>query len=252
VVNANDGSARVLANEVALVTGSTRGIGRAIAARFAAEGARVVVNGRRSEDAARVAEQIGAGAIGIAADVSDSAQAERLVAETVAKLGRIDVLVNNAGVALDNFLPTTSDERWRAVLDTNLSGPLYLMRAAVPVMREHGGGAILNIVSWSGLRGNVGQAAYSASKAGLYGLTLSMAKELGKFGIRVNALAPAVATEMAAEMPEELKEKARKRRALKIDGTPDDVAEAALFLVSDRARFTTGQVLHVDGGLHLS
>jgi NAD(P)-dependent dehydrogenase (short-subunit alcohol dehydrogenase family) len=162
------------------------------------------------------------------------------------------VLVNNAGVALDNFVTKTSDERWRRVLDTNLSGPLYLIRAAVPVMKERGGGAILNIVSWSGLRGNVGQAAYSASKAGLYGLTLSMAKELGKFGIRVNALAPAVPTEMAAEMPEELKEKARRRRALKIDGSVEDVVEGALFLVSDRSRFTTGQVLHVDGGLHLS
>jgi 3-oxoacyl-[acyl-carrier protein] reductase len=241
-----------LAGKVALVTGSTRGIGRGIAARFAAEGARVVVNGRSGADTERVAAEIGSGAIGLAADIANSAQAERLIAETVAKLGRLDVLVNNAGVALDNFLPKTSDERWQAVLATNLSGPLYLMRAAVPVMREQGSGAILNIVSWSGLRGNVGQAAYSASKAGLHGLTLSMAKELGKFGIRVNALAPAVPTEMAAEMPEELKEKARRRRALKLDGTIEDVAEGALFLVSDRARFTTGQVLHVDGGLHLN
>ena len=241
-----------LAGRVALITGSTRGIGRGIAARFAAEGARVVVNGRSADDAQRVAKELGGDAIGLAADVGDSAQAERLVAETVARLGRLDVLVNNAGIALDNFVTKTSDERWRRVLDTNLSGPLYLIRACVPVMREQGGGAILNIVSWSGLRGNVGQAAYSASKAGLYGLTLSLAKELGKFGIRVNALAPAVATDMAAEMPEELKEKARKRRALKIDGSVEDVAEGALFLVSERARFTTGQVLHVDGGLHLN
>ena len=124
--------------------------------------------------------------------------------------------------------------------------------AAVPVMKDQGGGAILNLLSWSGLRGNVGQAAYSAAKAGLHGLTLSMAKELGKFGIRVNGLAPAVPTDMAAEMPEELKEKARRRRALKIDGTIEDVAEGALFLVSERARFVTGQVLHVDGGLHLN
>jgi 3-oxoacyl-[acyl-carrier protein] reductase len=241
-----------LTGRVALVTGSTRGIGRGIAARFAAEGARVVVNGRSAEDAERVAKELDASAIGLAADVGDSAQAERLVAETLARLGRLDVLVNNAGIALDNFVTKTSDERWRRVLDTNLSGPLYLIRAAVPVMRELGGGAILNIVSWSGLRGNVGQAAYSASKAGLHGLTLSMAKELGKFGIRVNALAPAVPTDMAADMPEELKEKARKRRALKIDGSVEDVAEGALYLVSDRARFTTGQVLHVDGGLHLN
>jgi 3-oxoacyl-[acyl-carrier protein] reductase len=241
-----------LEDRVVLVTGSTRGIGRGIAERFAREGARVVVNGRSAEDVEQVAKEIGAGAIGVAADIGDSAEASRLVEATSDAFGRIDILVNNAGVALDNFVTRVTDERWEAVLATNLSGPLYLIRGAVPIMREQGGGTILNLLSWSGLRGNVGQGAYAASKAGLHGLTLSLAKELGKFGIRVNGISPAVVTDMAQQMTEELKKRARGRRPLKIDGTPEDVAEAALFLASDRARFTTGQVLHVDGGLHLN
>ena len=245
-------SGRELEGRVAIVTGSTRGIGRAIAARFAAEGARVVVNGRSAEATASVAKEIGDEALAVAADVGKPADASRLVAETVDAFGRVDVLVNNAGVSLDNFVTKVTDERFDAVIQTNLAGPVYLVRAVVPHMKEHGGGAILNLLSWSGMRGNVGQAAYSASKAGLLGLTLSLAKELGKFGIRVNGLSPAVPTDMGAQMSPELQEKARRRRAIKIDGTPDDVAEGALFLVSDRARFTTGQVLHVDGGLHLN
>jgi 3-oxoacyl-[acyl-carrier protein] reductase len=250
--DASNQASSELEGRVALVTGSTRGIGRAIAARFARAGAVVVVNGRSESETQAVAKEIGHGAVGIAADVAHPEEAARLVASTLEQFGRLDVLVNNAGIALDNFVTRVSDERWEAVLGTNLSGPLYLIRAAVPAMREQGGGSILNVVSWSGLRGNVGQAAYSASKAGLHGLTLSTAKELGKFGIRVNALSPAVATEMAGQMSEDLQKRARSRRPLKIDGQPDDVAEGALFLVSDRARFTTGQVLHVDGGLHLN
>jgi len=241
-----------LVGRVALVTGSTRGIGRSIAERFAEAGARVIVNGRGAADAEAVAKEIGRGARPVAADIGDPAEAVRLVERTLEAFGRIDVLINNAGVALDNFVTKVTDERWESVLATNLSGPLYLIRAVVPSMREQGSGNILNLLSWSGLRGNVGQSAYAASKAGLYGLTLSLAKELGKFGIRVNGISPAVVTDMAAQMSEELQKKARGRRPLKIDGEPRDVAEAALFLASDRARFTTGQVLHVDGGLHLS
>ena len=241
-----------LEDRVALVTGSTRGLGRGIAERFAREGARVVVNGRSAEDADRVAKKIGGGAIGVAADISSSAEAARLVATTRDAFGRIDILVNNAGISLDNYVSRITDERWESVLATNLSGPLYLIREVVPILREQQAGTILNLLSWSGLRGNVGQGAYAASKAGLYGLTLSLAKELGRFGIRVNGISPAVMTDMSQQMTEELKKKARGRRPIKIDGTPEDVAEAALFLVSDRARFTTGQVLHVDGGLHLN
>ena len=241
-----------LHNQVALVTGSTRGLGRSIAERFAREGARVVINGRTQEDAEAVAQAIGPPAIGVAADVSKPEEANRLVEQIQRETGRLDILVNNAGIALDNFVTGISDERWDQVIATNLSGPLYLIRATVPHMKQQGGGTILNLLSWSGLRGNVGQATYSASKAGLHGLTLSLAKELGKFGIRVNGLAPAVPTDMADQMSDELKKKTRGRRPIKIDGTVDDVAEGALFLASERSRFTTGQILHVDGGLHLN
>jgi len=241
-----------LDERITLVTGSTRGIGRAIAERLSAEGARLVVNGRSATDAERVAKELGAGAIAVAADVSDPAQAETLVQTILDRFGRIDILVNNAGITRDNFISGISNERWAEVLGTNLSAPLYLARAAVPAMRKQGVGSILNLLSWSGLRGNVGQAAYSATKAGLYGLTLSLAKELGKFGIRVNGISPAVPTEMTQVMSEELRKKARSRVPLRVEGSLADVAEGALFLVSDRARFTTGQVLHVDGGLHLN
>jgi 3-oxoacyl-[acyl-carrier protein] reductase len=241
-----------LDERITLVTGSTRGIGRAIAERLSAEGARLVVNGRSAADAERVAKELGAGAIAVAADVSDPAQAEALVQTILDRFGRIDILVNNAGIARDNYISKISNERWAEVLGTNLSAPLYLARAAVPAMRKQGVGSILNLLSWSGLRGNVGQAAYAATKAGLYGLTLSLAKELGKFGIRVNGISPAVPTEMTQVMSEELRKKARSRVPLRVEGSLADVAEGALFLVSDRARFTTGQVLHVDGGLHLN
>jgi 3-oxoacyl-[acyl-carrier protein] reductase len=175
-----------------------------------------------------------------------------MVDGALARWGRIDMAVNNAGIALDNYVTGITDERWERTIATNLSGPLFLIRAVVPTMKEQGGGAILNVTSWAGMRGNVGQASYSASKAGLYGLTLTCAKELGKFGIRVNALAPAVATDIGADMSDKLKEAAARRRPLKIDGTVEDVADGALFLLSDRARFITGQLLNVDGGIHLS
>ena len=160
-------------------------------------------------------------------------------------------LVNNAGVAFDNFITGVSDERWAATLATNLSGPFAALRAATRVMK-HGGGVVLNVISWAGERGNVGQVAYSASKAGLQAVTLSAAKELGKFGIRVNSLSPAVPTDMTQVMTEGLQQAAAKRRPLKVGGSPADVAEGALFLCSNRSRFVTGDILHVDGGLHLN
>jgi 3-oxoacyl-[acyl-carrier protein] reductase len=191
-------------------------------------------------------------AVGHACDIGAPGAADALVAAATAAFGRLDILVNNAGVAIDNFVTGVTDDRWSATLATNLTGPFAALRAATRVMKDGGGGVVLNVISWAGERGNVGQVAYSASKAGLHAVTLSTAKELGKFGIRVNSLSPAVATDMTQMMDERLQKASASRRPLKIQGTPNDVAEGALFLVSDRSRFVTGDTLHVDGGLHLN
>jgi 3-oxoacyl-[acyl-carrier protein] reductase len=243
--------AGALHGKVAIVTGSTRGIGRAIAARFAAEGALVVVHGRDQSRCDATATEIGA-AFAFAGDIARPGVADAVVKATVARLGRLDIVVNNAGVAIDNFVTGVTDERWADTLATNLTGPFALLRAATRVMKQSGGGSIVNVISWAGERGNVGQVAYAASKAGLHAVTLSAAKELGKFAIRVNSLSPAVRTDMTAVVDERLQRATSSRRPLKFEGTTDDVAEAALFLASDRSRFVTGDTLHVDGGLHLN
>ncbi|MET0146962.1 MAG: SDR family NAD(P)-dependent oxidoreductase [Ilumatobacteraceae bacterium] len=240
-----------LAWKVAIVTGSTRGIGRGIAERFAAEGATVVVHGRDEATCEEVAKTL-PGASWFAGDIGAPGFADELVAHAVGRHGRLDILVNNAGAAIDNFITGVSDERWADTLATNLSGPFAAIRAAVRVMKTGGGGTIVNVVSWAGERGNVGQVAYSAAKAGLHAMTLTGAKELGKFAIRVNSLSPAVSTDMSGQMDPHLQAAAAKRKPLKITGLVSDVAEGALFLVSDRSRFVTGDVLHVDGGLHLN
>jgi 3-oxoacyl-[acyl-carrier protein] reductase len=240
-----------LAGKVAIVTGSTRGIGRAIAERFAAEGASVVVHGRSLDACAEVASTI-PNAVWHACDLASPGLADGLVQAALQAFGRLDVLVNNAGVAVDNFITGVTDDRWDVTLATNLSGPFAALRAATRVMKESGGGVVLNVTSWAGERGNVGQVAYSASKAGLHAVTLSAAKELGKFAIRVNSLSPAVPTDMTQVMDERLQKLAASRRPLKFVGTLGDVAEGALFLCSDRSRFVTGETLHVDGGLHLN
>jgi len=240
-----------LSSRVAIVTGSTRGIGRAIAERFAAEGASVVVHGRDQTTCDAIAEGLPS-ALGHACDIATPGAADALVAAAVERFGHLDVVVNNAGAAIDNFITGVTDERWDATLAVNLTGPFAVLRAAARVMKDGGGGVVLNVISWAGERGNVGQVAYSASKAGLHAVTLSAAKELGKFSIRVNSLSPAVQTDMTQVMDERLQKAAASRRPLKHTGGVDDVAEAALFLCSDRSRFVTGDTLHVDGGLHLN
>lgn len=246
-----------LDGRVALVTGSTRGIGRAIAERLAAAGATVVVHGRSREAVGEVAAAI-PGAIAVARTLDSAAAGDDLVADVLAAGGRIDIVVNNAGVALDNFVTGVTDERWEATLAANLSAPFGIVRAATRAMKEQGrdatgvAGAIVNITSTSGERGNVGQSAYAASKGGLHSFTMTAARELGRFGIRVNSLSPLGPTTMNGLVDDEQRAEVGSRLPLGEVASLADIAEAVAFLVSDRARFITGDLLHVDAGMHLS
>lgn len=248
------GAGGSLDGRVAIVTGGTRGIGRSIAERLIDAGASVVVTGRQAESARAVAVELGGAAMGLGIDVRHSEEADRLVAATLEAFGRLDILVNNAGVARDAFITRVTDELWREVIDTNLTGAFWVLRAVVPTMKAQRSGNVLNVLSWSGLRGNAAQAAYASSKAGLLGLTLTAAKELGRWGIRVNGLAPSMETDMVAETiePERYDEYTSRRPVGRAWGTPEEIAAAAHYLVSDLSSYTTGQVLNVDGGLHLN
>jgi 3-oxoacyl-[acyl-carrier protein] reductase len=243
-------------DKVAIVTGSSRGIGRAIALRLAAGGARVVVNYRGSEAAAKeVVAQIeatGGEAIAVQADVSDAAQAEALFDAAKKAFGRIDILVNNAGTTRDTLIMRMSEDDWDVVIDTNLKGAFHCIKAVSRQMMRQKYGRIVNITSVSGIVGNPGQANYAAAKAGLIGLTKTVAKELGSRGITCNAVAPGyVPTALTASLPEELIQQAIERTPLSRMGTTEDMAAAVAFLASDEASFVTGQVLAVDGGLAL-
>ena len=243
----------LLTDRVAIVTGSTRGIGRAIAEGLGQAGARVVVHGRDSQRCDDVASGLD-GAIAMAIDLADDdGAADQLVERTIEELGRLDIVVNNAGVALDNFVTGVTDERWQSTIATNLTAPFALIRAATRVFKSQGsGGVIINLTSVSGERGNAGQAAYAASKAGLHGLALTAAKELGRFGIRVNSVSPMVGTEMNGLIAPERAAAVGKALPLGEVGTPDDVANLVTFLASDHARMITGELIHVDAGFHLT
>src|SRR5215210_1324577 len=246
---------RAGAGRVALVTGGGRGIGRAIALHLARDGVAVAVNYRGSEAAAaevvRQIEADGGRAVALAADVAVAGEATRLVNDAVARLGRLDILVNNAGITRDNLAMRLSEEDWDAVLDTNLKGAFFCAKAALrPLLKAREAGRIVNISSVAGLVGNAGQANYAAAKAGLLGLTKSLAREVASRGITVNAVAPGfVTTEMTDALPEELREAAVKMIPLGRFGAPEDIAEAVAFLASPAARYITGQVLSVDGGM---
>jgi 3-oxoacyl-[acyl-carrier protein] reductase len=242
-----------LAEQVALITGGARGIGREIALLFAQEGADVAlfdVNAELLEQTAGELRGLGRRAEGVAVDVTDGAQVEAGVGKVLDKLGRIDILINNAGITKDGLLVRMDEPQWDRVLDINLKGTFLCTRAVAKHMLKARRGCIVSIASIVGLIGNPGQANYAASKAGIIGFTKAVAKELASRGITCNAIAPGfIKTEMTEALPEQAKQRLLEAIPMGTLGEPKDVAEAALFLVSEAARYITGQVLVVDGGL---
>jgi len=239
-----------LTGRTALVTGSTRGIGRAIAEALAGAGARVAVVGRDQARAAEAAGTLGNGAMGFAADVGEPASIAALVEGVEQTFGQVDILVNNAGLTRDNILFRIKDDDWDTVLDANLRGAFLAIRAVSRGMIKRRWGRIVNIASIVGLTGNKGQANYAASKAGLIGLTKSVAKELGSRNVLVNAVAPGfIETDMTAAMTPDARAALSGQIPLERLGTPRDIAGVVTFLASDHAAYITGQTLVVDGGM---
>ncbi len=244
----------LLDGKVAVITGASRGIGRATALRLAKEGAKVVVNYAGNHAAAEktVADIKAAGgeAIAFQADVANAQAAGELVKAAQGAFGRIDILVNNAGITRDNILALMKEEDWDAVINTNLKGIFNCTKAVAKVMIKQRAGKIVNMTSVVGIMGNAGQTNYAAAKAGVIGFSKSVAKELAGRGITVNAIAPGyITTDMSAAIPEQAKADLAQKIPLSRLGTPEDVAEAVLFLVSDAANYITGQTINVDGGM---
>jgi 3-oxoacyl-[acyl-carrier protein] reductase len=244
-----------LTGKVALVTGASRGLGRAIALAYAAQGADVMVNFRGNEDAAReTMERIaatGRRAELVQGDTSAGRDAcEAIVKATLDAFGKVDILVNNAGITRDNLLMRMDAEEWDAVISTNLSGPFWMTRAIARPMVKARSGRIINMSSAAGRMGNAGQANYAAAKAGLIGLTKTTARELASRGITCNAIAPGlIETDLTADLPEAASEAIRTLTPMGYVGSVDDVAGAAVYFASDEARYVTGQVIGVDGGM---
>jgi 3-oxoacyl-[acyl-carrier protein] reductase len=232
----------LLDGKVAVISGSTRGIGRAMAETFAREGARVVVNGRKEEDTQTASAEI-PGSIGVAGDMSRQSDIDALVQRVVGECGRIDILVNNAAISRRSAVTRVTDDEWTEVIRVNLTGPMFLTRSVVPVMKGHGGGVILNVISGAGTHGTIGFSSYAASKGGLVGLTMTWAKELARFAIRVNALSPSALTDMMRELPPELLDPMEASLA-----RPEDVANVALWLVSDLGKSVNGQIVSAGAG----
>lgn len=242
-----------LVGKVAIITGSARGIGKATAVKFAREGAKVVicdVNVEQVNETVDELKNMGVEAIGLRVDVTDRESVANLIKETVNAFGKLDIMVSNAGITADNTLLKMSEAEFDRVINVNLKGVFNCGQAAAEYMAQNGGGVILNASSVVGLYGNFGQTNYAATKWGVIGMTKTWAKELGKKGIRVNAVAPGfIMTPMTEKMPEKVLEMMKEKSPLKSLGYPEDIANAYCFLASDEARFVTGTVLSVDGGV---
>jgi 3-oxoacyl-[acyl-carrier protein] reductase len=245
---------KLLAGKNALITGASKGIGRAIALRFAQEGANVGFTYLSSvaQGEALVAElqALGVQAKGYRSDASDFAAAEQLITQFLADFGTVDVLVNNAGITKDNLLLRMTEEQWDSVLNVNLKSVFNLTKAATKALMKQRGGSIINLTSVVGVKGNAGQANYAASKAGIIGFSKSVALELGSRNVRCNAIAPGfIETEMTAQLDQKVVDSWKEGIPMKRGGTPEEVADCAVFLGSDLSRYMTGQVLQVNGGM---
>ena len=245
-----------LEGKVAIITGGTRGIGRAIALDLAANGADIALNYRQSADLAqKLAEEIrgmGRRALIVQADVSSFDDAQTMAQQVLEEFGRIDILINNAGMNWDGVVWKMTEEQWDRVINVDLKGTFNYTRAVTPIFREQGSGKIVNITSINGLRGKFGQGNYTAAKAGVIGFTKTCARELGRSSVNVNAVAPGlIETEMVREAPENVREMALAEIVLGRLGLPEEVAYVVTFLCTEKARHITGQVIQVDGGQYI-
>ncbi|HNT93279.1 MAG: 3-oxoacyl-[acyl-carrier-protein] reductase [Bacteroidales bacterium] len=245
---------RLLEGKTAVITGGSRGIGKGIALRFASEGANIaltnIIDNEEFTDAVREIEALGVRAKGYVSDASVFADAENVINEIVKDFGRVDVLVNNAGITRDTLLMRMTEEQWDQVLTVNLKSVFNLTKAAIKPMMKQKHGSIINMSSVVGVSGNAGQSNYSASKAGIIGFTKSVAKELGSRNVRCNAIAPGfIITEMTSKLPEDVKSDWIAKIPLRRGGLPEDVANVALFLASELSSYVTGQTINVCGGM---
>ena len=247
---------KLLEGKVALITGAARGIGKSIALRFASEGADIAFtdlvideNGRATEEEIRA---LGVRVKGYASNAANFDEAHKTVEEVVKDFGGVDILVNNAGITKDGLMLRMSEAQWDAVIGVNLKSAFNFVHACVPVMMRRRNGSIINMASVVGVHGNAGQANYAASKAGMIALAKSIAQEMGPKGIRANAIAPGfIETAMTAALPDSVREEWKKKIPLRRGGTPDDVADVAVFLASSLSSYVSGQVIQVDGGMNM-
>ena len=247
---------KLLEGKTALITGAARGIGKAIALKYASEGANVAFTDLAIDDIAKATESeiaaFGVKVKGYASNAADFTGTEKVVAEVLNDFGRIDILVNNAGITRDGLMMRMTEQQWDMVINVNLKSAFNFIHAITPIMMRQRSGSIINMSSVVGVSGNAGQANYSASKAGMIGLAKSIAKELGSRGIRANCIAPGfIITDMTGQLSEEVRNEWAKQIPLKRGGTPEDVANVALFLASELSSYVSGQVIHVCGGMNM-